>query len=107
MAQGEGLLVRWGAEQSLAAMQGLQAAREALLDLQAQSNKQTLNQNAKRFALLSAESFLLNVFSTVHVDFVHDADCLTVLMTGRLLAACHLLCNSSLHCRVNICHLPL
>ncbi|KAL0030048.1 hypothetical protein WJX79_003167 [Trebouxia sp. C0005] len=51
VAQGEGLLVRWGAEQSLAAMQGLQAAREALLDLQAQSNKQTLNQNAKRFTL--------------------------------------------------------
>jgi len=49
-------LVRWGAEQSLAAMQGLQAAREALLDLQAQSNKQTLNQNAKRYALLSAET---------------------------------------------------
>ncbi|KAL0027199.1 hypothetical protein WJX77_002651 [Trebouxia sp. C0004] len=51
VAQGEGLLVRWSGEQSLAAMQGLQAAREALLDLQAQSNKQTLNQNAKRFTL--------------------------------------------------------
>ncbi|KAL0047867.1 hypothetical protein WJX82_001975 [Trebouxia sp. C0006] len=51
VSQGEGLLVRWGSEQSLAAMQGLQAAREALLDLQAQSNKQMLNQNAKRFTL--------------------------------------------------------
>lgn len=49
MAQGEGLLVRWGQEQSLAAAQGLQAAQEALLDLQAQSQKQKHNQNAKRY----------------------------------------------------------
>jgi len=54
--------VRWGGEQSLAAMQGLQAAREALLDLQAQSNKQTLNQNAKRYALLSAENYFVECF---------------------------------------------
>ena len=48
MTQGEGLLVRWGQEQSQAALQGLNAAREALLDLQAQALKQKQNQNAKR-----------------------------------------------------------
>ena len=92
--------MRWGAEQSLAALQGLQAAREALLDLQAQSNKQTLNQNAERYALLPAENVFLNVFSTVYLDIVHDLDCLTVLMTGQSLVACQLLCNSSMHCHV-------
>ncbi len=107
MAQGEGLLVRWGAEQSLAAMQGLQAAREALLDLQAQSNKQTLNQNAKRYALLPAENFFLTVFFTVYLGIVHVADCFTVLMTGQLLVACQLLCNSSMHCHVKYCRQPL
>ena len=48
VAQGEGLLVRWGEEQSQAALQGLHTARQALLDLQAQSQKQRQNQNAKR-----------------------------------------------------------
>lgn len=51
VAQGEALLVKWGQEQSQAALQGLHTARQALQDLQAQSQKQRQNQNAKRCAL--------------------------------------------------------
>ena len=100
-------MVRWGAEQGIAAMQGLQAAREALLELQAQSSKQTLNQNAKRYALLSSENFFFNVCFTVYLGTVHDIDCCTVLVTGQSLVARHLLCNSSTHCHVKYCHHPL
>lgn len=57
-----------------------------------QSNKQTLNQNAKRYTLLPVEYCFLDVFFTVRLGIVHDADCFTVLMTGQLLVACQSLC---------------
>ena len=64
VAQGEGLLVRWGEEQSQAALQGLHTARQALLDLRALSHKQAHNQNAKRCATRSNLSLPLSGFCT-------------------------------------------
>ena len=47
--QGESLLARWSEEQSLAAAHSLQAARGALLEVQAQAQKQKQNLNAQRY----------------------------------------------------------
>lgn len=46
--QGESLLAKWCEEQSLAAAQSTQAARGALLELQAQAQKQKQNLTAQR-----------------------------------------------------------
>lgn len=49
--QGETLLAKWSEEQSIAAAQSMQAARGALLEVQAQAQKQKQNLTAQRYPL--------------------------------------------------------
>ena len=67
--QGETLLERWSGEQSMAAAHSLQAARAALLEVQAQAQKQKQNLNAQRCAA-NLTSQTLGRFR-MQFEFVH------------------------------------